>query len=401
MSQDAADASDTPRRFIYNDSDMKEFLESPAKAELLKLTTAMGRSCASPSCSTFEYDPANPLLGLTPAMAVLHGSLSEMETWIEDIPPSTDIPVRFGNPAFRDWHARLVKRSPSILAAVLKTYHQYPDQENNAPQNLEEFSSNGKKAARVELSVQDASSEEIESHILSELCAYLHASFGHQVRLDYGTGHECSFQVLLLSLCKIGCFGSTATQPPTALRLKAVTLSIWSAYLRVTRTLQKEYMLEPAGSHGVWGLDDYHCLPFFFGASQLEGEDTTTPDCIHDRDTLEQGKEKYLYFGCISYIKTLKKGVPFFECSPMLNDISNLGSWKKVSAGLLKLFEGEVLKKRQVVQHFVFGALFAANWTPSQKEPPSAPTESFRVPEGPAPGNSGAVMPLTRAPWAK
>lgn len=42
----------------------------------------------------------------------------------------------------------------------------------------------------------------------------------------------------------------------------------------------------------------------------------------------------------------------------MLFDISGVPSWRKVNAGMGKMYVAEVLKKVPVVQHFKFGCLF-------------------------------------------
>lgn len=82
------------------------------------------------------------------------------------------------------------------------------------------------------------------------------------------------------------------------------------------------------------------------------------PESIHD-DVALRDADDYMYFGCIKFIKQVKKGVPFGESSPMLNDISAVPSWEKVSQGLVKMYLAEVIGKHPVIKHLKFGSILA------------------------------------------
>jgi len=384
-----------PKRLIFNEDDLRSFLSSPTKDELLKFISGMGRSCATPQLP--DYDPDNPLNSLSPGLATLVGVLEGLSAWMDEIPPLSDENVRFGNPAFKIWHQRLVERAPDMVRCILTNTEKYSSQDEDYELDLLKQCCEDGRNTTTESDSQNPSTVEDASttKIVTEVCAYLRDAFGHPIRLDYGTGHETCFQIVLLVLFKVGVFGNPPNQGPSALRLKAACLSTWDLYLKVARSIQKDYRLEPAGSHGVWGLDDYYCLAFYFGAQQLVSVPDASPRDIH-RATSDETK-KYLYFSCIAFIKEIKQRAPFSETSPMLNDISNLGSWEKVASGLSRLYEGEVLGKLPVVQHLVFGKYFPATWTASQDHQPEPPTKNFRTEEAEL---LGGIAP-TRAPWAK
>lgn len=142
------------------------------------------------------------------------------------------------------------------------------------------------------------------------------------------------------------------------------------------RQLQFEYWLEPAGSHGVWGLDDYHFLPFMFGSSQLLSKYNESlgwrhalmgfvdhkyirPKSIHDPDTVEEFSKSYMYLACIHFINSVKTSASLRWHSPMLDDISACKTWVKVNQGMIKMYKAEVLSKLPIMQHFFFGSLIA------------------------------------------
>ena len=106
-----------------------------------------------------------------------------------------------------------------------------------------------------------------ESHhaVVPLIEPYWLTSFGSFVRMDYGTGHETSFALLLLCLALLR---FVAPEPRVERQLALVA---FPRYMRLCWRLQDVYRLEPAGSHGVWGLDDYVFLSYLFGSAQLRG----------------------------------------------------------------------------------------------------------------------------------
>ncbi len=184
-----------------------------------------------------------------------------------------------------------------------------------------------------------------------ELRVYLINSFGDRERIDYGSGHELNFLCFLYSLDHLSYFQSRDYD-------KSIVLKLFARYMKTMRALELKYWLEPAGSHGVWGLDDFHFLPFLFGAAQLSPFRRPRPLSIHNKDYVAEFKDKYLYFSCVDFINKTKTGaVSLRESSPMLDDISGVKTWKKIEEGMIKMYKAEVLSKLPVVQHFFFGTI--------------------------------------------
>jgi serine/threonine-protein phosphatase 2A activator len=74
-------------------------------------------------------------------------------------------------------------------------------------------------------------------------------------------------------------------------------------YFGLIRRLVETYTLEPAGTHGVWGLDDTSFLPFLLGSGQLRDIPTApTTASIMQPDVVQAQKDKNLYFGAIAWI---------------------------------------------------------------------------------------------------
>lgn len=295
-----------PIRRILSPKDHDAFLSSPTYKIILAFVFSLSESAADRKISSISPVSADPIIHKILTI------LDSIEETIKSYPPSEQGNSRFGNPAFRQFFDSMTTQS--------RSWHD-------------------------SLDLPSPSS-------IIEVSAYLHHSFGNRARIDYGSGHELNFIVWLL------CLNRLSLLPPST--FPALTLLVIPRYIRLLRKLQSTYYLEPAGSHGVWGLDDYHFLPFLFGASQLLHHPYIRPLSIHNELLLEEESNEYLYLDMVRFTMTSKTVRGLKWTQPMLDDISGAKNWEKVEQGMRRMFVKEILGKLPVMQHFLFGSLVPA-----------------------------------------
>lgn len=314
-----------------------------------------------------KFDSNSDELVVKPIISSVLEILDEFIRLKNETPPFPG-PRRYGNFACRDWHDKLTANVDNILKQSLLKHFKI-DSNPSSQLNFDGF--------------------------INEVKYYLLGSFGSRERLDYGTGHELSFISFLgcLVMCDL-------------IDRDLITGTEWlillSKYYDLVKSLILSYTLEPAGSHGVWGLDDHFHLIYVFGSCQLinfktldsdDGKNEIgrvmsderakvlnfrmglTPSSILNNEVLKKQRTKNLYYNAISFIKKVKTG-PFNEHSPILYQISSNKNWEKITRGMLKMYYGEVLTKFPVVQHFFFGGVFYPWRDMNDNELPSSEGDS-------------------------
>ncbi|PNS16660.1 Serine/threonine-protein phosphatase 2A activator 2 [Sphaceloma murrayae] len=310
-----------PSRRILSRRDHDIFLASPAYDLVTAFVFTLSESVEDTSVSSVKARDHDPVI------TTLLRILDEAEATIAECPPLDTEGSRFGNKSFQDYIDKIETK--------LESWHKLL---------------------------------QVPREAIVEVSVYLHHAFGNRTRIDYGSGHELNFVIWLLCLNRLSLLPTSS--------FSHTGLVVFPRYLQLMRSIQTTYYLEPAGSHGVWGLDDYQFLPFLFGASQLLHHPHIRPMSIHQSMILEECGKDYLYLDQVAFVNSVKNVEGLRWHSPMLDDISSAKNWIKVEAGMRRMFLAEVLGKLPVMQHFLFGGIVQAEEGMSKLETEDADDES-------------------------
>ncbi|ORY27681.1 phosphotyrosyl phosphatase activator [Naematelia encephala] len=298
-----------PTKRILSDAQLDFFKRSKTHDEILDFIDKLNQSIVGQKLTEAGEgsERTRPLIAILDAVLDI----------AKNTPPVDNKLSRFGNPAFKTFYDRVQEASPHLHEGLIPV------------------------------------------EAIPEVQVYFQESWGNKQRVDYGSGMELNFVCWMLCLVKLGVLREED--------YRFMVLGVFWKYIKVMRYLQSTYWLEPAGSHGVWGLDDYHFLPFFWGAGQLRGENSfllcscrdhkyLRPKSIHDPEILEAFSEDYMYLSSIAFINSIKSASLRWH-SPMLDDISAVKTWAKINDGMRKMYAAEVLGKLPIIQHALFGSL--------------------------------------------
>ncbi|KAL9087848.1 MAG: hypothetical protein Q9159_003445 [Coniocarpon cinnabarinum] len=301
-----------PVRRILSPIDQERFVSSPTHTLITAFAFILADSVIDvPISAVLEQERHSTTTSL---LAILQ----EIEDILHQYPADHNNGSRFGNPKFREFVAAVSSRSKALHEDLLSTI----------PQDARDGA-------------------------MDEVTTYFNNAWGSSTRIDYGSGHELNFLIYFLCLNRLSLLPSTCFQ-------QAVLL-VFPRYLSIMRELQAAYYLEPAGSHGVWGLDDYHFLPFLFGAAQLHSHPYIRPLAIHNMAVIDSHADDYLYLDMVRQVNSTKTVQGLRWHSPMLDDISGVKEgWSKIYQGMRRMFLHEVIGKLVVMQHFLFGGLIPA-----------------------------------------
>lgn len=269
-----------PTKQISTQADIQTFLESIAFGRIMAFIYLLNEAALNKKLSD-KVEVSEQVISVL-------NLLDELDSWIDDIPPEV-APQRFGNKAFRKWVAKLDAEADRLHDSLLGN-------------------------------IKDAK---------TELVPYFTHSFGNETRIDYGSGHELNFLVWLLGLYQVKFLNNQDNA--------AIVLRLFDRYLTLVRRLQRTYMLEPAGSHGVWGLDDYQFLPYLFGAAQLRDNKRIKPRSIANRELVDTYANEYMYFGAIRYIHEVSHHHGIFRHLTSSSKAVLLQNTRRFSTTLLSL----------------------------------------------------------------
>lgn len=173
------------RKRITSVADVQVALKGAALHRFVAFTLSLSEAVAG-----VRLSDACPV---SPAAQALLDALARLSALADDIAPVTH-EVRYGNPAFRQWFARMKDAAPEMVYGAL-----------------------GDERAGAML----------------EILPYWLDSFGNCSRIDYGTGHETAFLAFLYCLFALGALEEQDRQ--------AIVTRVFAAYLVLMRKLQTTY----------------------------------------------------------------------------------------------------------------------------------------------------------------